>query len=71
MVCEIELKPVGVDASTHGLSELLPPDVYVTSLHHLVCTQPIEMCKGNFSDELIQSLFRFEATGLYVFEMIE
>ena len=71
VVRQIELHAVGVDAPADRLTELLPADVDLPGLHHLVGAEPVEMREGDFPHQLIEGFLRLEATGLDVGEVIE
>ena len=71
VVRQIELHAVGVDAPADRLTELLPADVDLPCLHHLVGAEPVQMREGDFPHQLIESFLRLEATGLDVAEVIE
>ena len=71
MLGQIELYTVGVHSPADGLTELLPTDVDITGLHHLVSTEAVEMSEGDFAYQLVERFLRLEPTGLYVREVIE
>src|SRR5208337_3048575 len=68
---QIELHAVGVDPSAYRLAELLPTDVDLTSLHHLVGAERVQMREGNLSDQLIERFLRLEAASFDVAKVIE